>query len=637
MSGCLRRTFLALLCVFQFLPLGVAVPASAQQAGEISLAPVELESFPRIRAYVQVRDGEGNFAAGLDGDDIRVLEDGQPLPVAEWELIQPGVQFVLAINPGPSFEIRDAQGISRYEHLALALDSWAQARREAGQDDLSFLGAGGPEATHLAEIGAWRARLQDYRLDERPSTSDFDVLARALEVAADPTPRPGMGRAILFITALPEQDIQVGLESLASRASDRGLKIFIWLIASAGQFDLPAAASLAELASRTGGALFAFSGVEPIVDLETYLEPLRSAYALAYDSRINSSGVHQLAVQVKSPRLELTSPAHEFEVEVLPPSIAFVSPQLEIRRVALQAAEEAATSEPPLHKIDVLVEFPDGHSRSLSRATLYVDGAVADERRSPPFEQFLWDLSGYTGTAQHALRAEVVDSLGLSGATMELSVLVRLEQPPQDVMATLSRNRSRVAILAAILAGAVLVLVLIVGGKVQPGALRGMRRRKKRVSDPVTQPVRMKPEPAPQRLPAWMNRLHWPQRRLAARPLAYLVHLSEGEAKVISPPIAITSPEATFGRDPLQAAHVLEDPSVEALHARLVREADGSFRLIDEGSTAGTWINYTPVSQEGARLEHGDLVHLGRVGFRFTLSEPERVRKPVVRSEEGEA
>jgi predicted component of type VI protein secretion system len=69
---------------------------------------------------------------------------------------------------------------------------------------------------------------------------------------------------------------------------------------------------------------------------------------------------------------------------------------------------------------------------------------------------------------------------------------------------------------------------------------------------------------------------------------------------------------------------------VEGLHARLIRKEDGSFWLSDQGSVAGTWINYCPVPTEGAPVEHGDLLNIGRIGFRFTQREPHHPRKPVV-------
>jgi pSer/pThr/pTyr-binding forkhead associated (FHA) protein len=66
-----------------------------------------------------------------------------------------------------------------------------------------------------------------------------------------------------------------------------------------------------------------------------------------------------------------------------------------------------------------------------------------------------------------------------------------------------------------------------------------------------------------------------------------------------------------------------------------VRKEDGSFRLVDEGSVAGTWVNYSSVSSDGVTLEHGDLIHIGRVNFRFTQRDPLRQRKPVITKEEN--
>jgi len=42
--------------------------------------------------------------------------------------------------------------------------------------------------------------------------------------------------------------------------------------------------------------------------------------------------------------------------------------------------------------------------------------------------------------------------------------------------------------------------------------------------------------------------------------------------------------------------------------------------VADLGSEAGTWVNYAPVSAEGSQLRHGDLLHIGRVAFRFLLN-----------------
>ena len=66
----------------------------------------------------------------------------------------------------------------------------------------------------------------------------------------------------------------------------------------------------------------------------------------------------------------------------------------------------------------------------------------------------------------------------------------------------------------------------------------------------------------------------------------------------------------------------LDDPSVEGLHARIIRQVDGSYFLRDQGSRAGTWVHYKQISDTGQKLSHGDIVHFGRSAHRFVLADP---------------
>jgi pSer/pThr/pTyr-binding forkhead associated (FHA) protein len=99
--------------------------------------------------------------------------------------------------------------------------------------------------------------------------------------------------------------------------------------------------------------------------------------------------------------------------------------------------------------------------------------------------------------------------------------------------------------------------------------------------------------------------------------------LKDDGQPITSPAIPISTPEMTFGSDPIQATRVLDDPSVSPLHARL-RGENGKYILNDEGSTAGTWVNYEQLTAP-MRLQHGDVIHIGRVSYRFMLrTVPER-------------
>jgi hypothetical protein len=45
---------------------------------------------------------------------------------------------------------------------------------------------------------------------------------------------------------------------------------------------------------------------------------------------------------------------------------------------------------------------------------------------------------------------------------------------------------------------------------------------------------------------------------------------------------------------------------------------------------AGTWVNYEPIGREGRRLEHGDVIHFGKLIYRFTLRKAEEPPAPRV-------
>jgi predicted component of type VI protein secretion system len=94
-------------------------------------------------------------------------------------------------------------------------------------------------------------------------------------------------------------------------------------------------------------------------------------------------------------------------------------------------------------------------------------------------------------------------------------------------------------------------------------------------------------------------------------------------------PLQITDQDVSLGSDPHQVSLVIADPSIEAVHAR-IHHVDQAFLLTDAGTVAGTWVNYEQVDPQGTTLEHMDIIHLGRIGFRFKLSEPGPLHKVVV-------
>jgi len=596
-------------------------------------------NFPYFETYLTVYDSQGKFIQNLKTTDIRLLEDGHSAPVTGVKELRPGVQAVIAISPGPPFAIQNSQAVSRYDSVIESLEKWGRSRIGTTIDDLSFLTTGGASTSHVSDPAEWLSTLTSSQVDAKIATPSLDTLSRAVELAADPTARPGMGSAVLFITPPFEGTLDGSLDNIASQAEQNGIKIFVWMVASPGVFSSAEADRLAELAGGTGGTFFAYSGEEDLPDPETYFAPLRNIYNLNYESKIKNNGTHQLKVQVKTESGQITSPGKNFEFEIQPPQPAVISPPIQIIRkppsedIGPRKADiETNNFFPGEQEINIIFDFPDGLVRPIVRSGLYVDGDLAAENIEPPFDQFIWNLEDFITNGSHTLQVEVEDSLGLTGRSAEIPVEISFDLPEANPWATVNNNIPVFSVFAILLAGAVLVLVLIMGGRLRPH-LPGKKEERRRKSDPVTQPVTDDNTTSSQRFYKLASRLKWSKGPVSTQAYALLTMVSDSDDTAASTPIPIISDDLPIGSDPNQAILVLDDPSIEELHAHLRRSEDSTFRLADEDTIAGTWINYTPVSKEGTKLEHGDLIHIGRVGFRFSMRDTSRIRKPIVTPE----
>ena len=670
----------ALLVILCLAPLSV----QAQDSLEALLSAPDLDAFPHVSVYLDVRDAGGQFIHGLQGEQIQILENDGPLPAGSIQELMPGAQVVVAINPGPALGVRNSKGFSRYDYIKTALADWARARQGSTLDDWSLVITDGPEINHVSDSMQWLEALEEDQTNAREATPNLDTLFRAVDLAADTPSRPGMGRAVLFISPPMEGEQNQPLDNLIAQARQQSVKIFVWAISSAGEFPTAGMNNLTNLADQTGGQMLLYSGEEELPDPEAYVSPLRWIYLVNYRSGITTSGQHKLVIQINTGELAAETPVQAFEIDLQPPKPTFVAPPLQIERKLPTVTVEGDTENhntvspeqenveptsggeggpggpdgqeapggqrtpdqrpelvPTQYTVQVVFDFPDERIRPVTQAALYVDGVLEDENLEPPFDQFTWKLDSYLSSGTHTLQVQATDSLGLVGTSIDLPVAIVVENTAANPWLTIQRNLPILTILLVVVAGAILLLVLLLGGQLRPASLRaahnGSGRRQK--LDPLTQPVVIAggnfAEDVSGKGQNWAGRLQWPQRHISPKAHAYLSRISSGDSAEkdtlsTTPPVPITADEITLGSNPNLATMVLEDPSVEGLHARLMRQEDGTFRISDEGSVAGTWVNYSPVSHEGTKLIHGDMIHIGRIGFRFTLRQPTQVRKPVI-------
>ena len=634
MTSSSRRARLALsLCLaFLWISLLLPVPAFAAQTGSgVVLSLLETDAFPKLRFYFETYDENGRFIEDIQPKEVQVVEDGASKPVEVLEKFEPGIQFVVALNTAPAF-LNQTGGVSLYGKVQETLAGWAQTQDAGGLGDYSLASNTGLQAIRLSNPQEFARAVQAYQPDLLTLQPSMVSLSQALDLTTDPNPSPLMKRSILYVTALPVGNQLAALPNMADRAAQLGVRIQVWLVGYAGQENTSAGVALRQMAERTGGSLFTYTGLEEFPDIQADLQPLRYVYRAGFLSSIRTSGAHRMAVQVERGDLSFTSQERVFNLTVLPPNPILIAPPSQVQRVWSQPEnkKDKPHLEPETFSIQFLVEFPDGHPRDLVSARLLVDGEVVEEKTQPPFDALDWLLTAYTITGKHQIKIQVEDQLGLKQETIVVPVEVTVEPASQGLFGGLV-SPERLAIAAAVLVAGVILAVVLLNASRRRRSLPTVKSRRA-AKDPVTQPVQIQQAPPLQRSAASAEVKTWRRAETSLPAPARLTRVIEDSLAVAENITPLSHNQVTFGRDSSQAIIVLNDPSVSKLHARLHHTPDGRYLLNDAGSISGTWVNYTPVSPQGVQLKHGDLIHIGRTVFRFELSDPGDIPQPVVTS-----
>lgn len=618
-------SFLCLLTLMGAVVFSTPYPSvAAQGALTVEIAPPDASAFPVISTLFEVYGADGQFVTGLTAQDVTAIEDGVSIPLDALEESSPGVQLVVAVNPTAALAVRDVKGLSRYDKVKEAIIAWAESRPEENTDDLSLVASGGSLLVHRP-IDEWLRNFSGYTPDTRRGVPSLQALNLALDALELKPTQPGTKKAILFISPHLTPETFDGVDSVIQRANDVDARIFVWLLDTGAFFTGPGAQALQRLAVETGGQFYPYSGIEALPDLESYLGSLRFLYKATYTSRITQSGTHALSLQVTAGEGQAASPEQTFEVTVEPPSAVLLSPPLQIvRETDPEDKYNLETLAPVSQPLEVLVEFPDDHPRTLARTALLVNGQMVAENTAEPFDAFSWDLTPYQASGTLQLAVEIEDTLGLKRTSLSVPVEMTVIQPPSGFAAFLERNRAVVTTGAVALVGIILMLVVVIGGRLRMPSAKDRRKARNAETDPVTQPV-IAPTEKPRETKS--SPLSWLRVRPVIAP-AYFSRVTPDGLQAPGAPIALTAREATFGTDPVQATNVLDDPSVSPLHCRLRQDDRGNFTIFDQGSVSGTWVNFETVGREGRRLAHGDIVNIGTLSFRFVMRRAPSVPRP---------
>jgi len=287
--------------------------------------------------------------------------------------------------------------------------------------------------------------------------------------------------------------------------------------------------------------------------------------------------------------------------EFKPPQVSIVEPPAEkeyVRKAGL-FGPKIESLKPKEQVVRYEVSWPDGCERTI-REVYYIVNKVT-LGKLPPNQDFTWDFSSARpGREPYELQVKVCDEWGYCGESEPVKVVVVTQGPP-DLGKIAAFVFAALALGVAAYVGIKRPQVVQVIGSTMAGAY----------DKTIGRLVPRKPGQ--------------PRGAVAAR--AYLVPIlsdgSEGQ------PIAIRFFPSLVGRDATRCQITFSDPTVSRLHARITEEIDGVFKICDEGSTGGTYVNGQEVGTEGFVLANNDRIELGNLVVIFR--QPSEETQPMTR------
>ncbi|MCS6909882.1 MAG: FHA domain-containing protein [Anaerolineales bacterium] len=616
-------------------------PALAQaQNGQPSaiITAVDVGNFPEIQVYLTVTDASGRHIPGLPASAFALTENQSPLPNFSLLEADLGVQIVFVLDTNSAFRTRDVAGVNRLGHIWQALSEFVRQEMQAEADDISIVT---PEQTLIAH-GRSRDPVIDalnrYTTDFAGAADPGALISTGLNLASDVTPRPGMRRMLVVLAnGLPAA---TPIADLVAHAQATGVVIHTVYVGPADTLETVSAQTLARLSQATGGLSLLLEDARSLQPIFEATANARPQYRLSYRSTAKTTSQHTLAATVQLPEgTTLATPEVSFQLRVEPPLV--MDPGLPAQ-IMLGESESLA--------VPIVVTFPDGHRRMLREVQLLVDGNVA-ATQSGDASTVNWPLAVYTESVTPTVQLRVTDELGLSAESKPQRVALIAAPIAASADAQMPAQAPALGLLIQVLPIAAAFLLLAALGGV--GVLIWLRRQQQTEPQRALiggetipdRPLASDLHPASPREPATRSddstlprsptpakkvpTLQHPAAPRLTRPgksmppgSAYLEVVDSGGGGAPRENIELHGQTVKLGRDPAVVNLLFTDRSVSRLHARIEQTRPGVFRLYDEGSTSGTWVNFTPISlTDGHELRPGDLINLGRVQLRFRRRE----------------
>lgn len=609
-------------------------PASSQATSpaHIYITGANSDSAPLIELFAYGRDAQGR-PVNLANQPLAVEQNGTVIEDLDLSGVHEGglfTVFIIDVTPGVAGKIPGIQQI--------VIDFAAEPTMREQVDYVAVYRVGETAVIDLQEPTFFHNTIRN--LFARPLEPDagrtalLDSVGSLLGNLERLSPEPALVPAIvLFSDGTDAVSSQYRPADIPRMASEIGVPVHtIWL----NNENLSAANRdqgrqyMEQVAAGSGGIAISFTDSEGVQQIYERIAAFRNQTIVRYELPDLVGGDYDAALYLQdNPNVRAATTI----------SIAAGAPSVVINLPPEQRSLTLANPDDPVElSFSASVSWLDGVEREISRAHLLVNGVMGDEIEPAQLERF--NISARFRLGENSVQVVVVDEQGNRAASPEIILTVsqgETELPPEIQPAgRLDQWRQQASTLWAIVGGCLLLLVIIgllalviwavrkwgIMHKLRiPGLLRRIPFLRPYIRNVAqVQRVQNRAKRAQQQFSRYAPDARGQKDRQSsgkptARPPAFL-EVMEAVSQM-QPRIELDMVELRLGRSPSQADVALEnDITVSRIHATIVQEG-ADYRIFDEQSTSGTWVNEQRVPEYGLQLVDGDEIRLGAVRLRF--------------------
>ncbi len=627
-----RRPIVLIVTLLSLTLLGVPYSAWAQTAvnadtvGQLFITNADVSRTPTLELQAYGRTSSG---APIDFNNqfIAIFHAGALIPKEQVQLIGAtdiGTLTVFVVDLPPGVQ-------SQLEAVQQAIVAYASEPTMKEQVDyVAIFRLGEAAASPLLEpVNFHNSVLNHFTTTplttQAGATALFDSVGALLNDINRLKPNPNLLAALVLITdGTDVVSTQVQPDEIAQRATALGIPVHtIWLQNDElTEFGYGVGQDfLNKTAQNSGGLAAKITDSQALSNIWNRIAGFRSRAVIHYTVANLSGGTFNVELSLPDlPKVQAATTSVTISGDV--PSIVFDFP-------ADLPAEAWAFALPDLSApvklgFTTRTSWLDGQTRTLTAAELQVNGQKVADIDPASLSSFEAEVPNLV-YGNNVVQVRVQDEQGRSAETPEL-VLV-LQQGPRLIPEPLkgSADLGRILRLAVMVIFLLALLAFLIWFLLRRVNLAALRPSRERAPDDVALPAAAKAEQKPLRsrparqpaavdTPTVMAGAAGGGPRPGPAGQAYLEILETKSPAAKQAPI--TRPEFLIGRNPNADLAFTEDITVSRIHCTIVQ--DGAiYRIFDEQSTGGTFVNDAEVPEYGLQLKDGDELYLGEVHLRF--------------------